>query len=139
MECAWAADTTSGRAAWICEWIMKAAALSGQLPSTTSPSVVHQQNVPDPDLLEVHAERVDPEVVVELGVARGDVPGRTLVEPEVPEQPEGRGEALFAVPPLLFDAAELREARAVCGQTPLRTAYELCTAQSNRIASWTSR
>ena len=83
--------------------------LSGQLPSTTSPSVVHEQNVPDPDLLEVHAERVDPEVVVELGVAGGDVPGRTLVEAEVPEQAEGGGEPLLAVPPLLFDAAELRE------------------------------
>ena len=33
----WAADCTSGRAAWTCEWIAKAAVLTGQSPSTTSP------------------------------------------------------------------------------------------------------
>src|SRR5262245_33881157 len=36
-ECAWAAATTSGRAAWIWPWMTKAAWFTGQSPSTTSP------------------------------------------------------------------------------------------------------
>ncbi len=38
MEWEWAAATTSGRAAWIWEWMAKAAVLTGLSPSTTSPS-----------------------------------------------------------------------------------------------------
>ena len=49
---------------------------------------------------------IDPEVVEELGVAGGDVTGDALVEPEVPEQAEGGGEALFAVPALVLDVVE---------------------------------
>ena len=60
-------------------------------------------------LLEVHPERVDPEVVEQLGVAGGDVAGRALVEAEVPEQPEGGGEPLLAVAALVVHRGELRE------------------------------
>ena len=40
--------------------------------------VVDEDQVLDPDLLEVHAERVHPEVVEPLGIAGGDVPGDAL-------------------------------------------------------------
>jgi len=59
--------------------------------------VVHQDEVADPDVRERHRERVDPEVVGELGVARRDVAGDALLEAELGEQPEPRGEALLAV------------------------------------------
>ena len=52
--------------------------------------VVDQDQVGDPDVAEVHAERVDPEVVEVLGVAGRDVAGDALVEAEPAEQPERR-------------------------------------------------
>ena len=75
--------------------------------------VVHEQEVLHPDLLEVHAERVDPEVVEQLGVAGGDVAGRALVEAEVPEQPERGGEPLLAVPALVVHVGRTSGTR--CG------------------------
>src|SRR5581483_8895262 len=36
-----------------------------------------------------------------------DVAGDALVEPELPEEAEGRGEALLAVTPLVLDGGEL--------------------------------
>ena len=98
---------------------------------------VHQHHVLDPDLLEVHAQRVDPEVVVPLRVVCGDVPGRAFVEAEMPEQPEGCGEALLAVPPLVIDAVELRnDVGSAVGHH--HVIVLLCNAQSNRIGRWTS-
>ena len=64
--------------------------------------VVDADQVVDRDVLEVHAERVDPEVVGVLGVAGGDVAGDALVEPEPAEDAEGRGEALLQVQALLL-------------------------------------
>ena len=69
--------------------------------------VVDQQEVLDLNLTEVHAERVDPEGVGQLGVAGGDVAGRALAEAELAEQAEGGGQALLAMAPLLLDGAEL--------------------------------
>ena len=69
--------------------------------------VVDADQVGDADVLEVHPERVDPEAVEVLGVAHGDVPGDALVEPELAEQAERRGEALLAVQALLLDGVEL--------------------------------
>ncbi len=60
-------------------------------------------------MLEVHPEGVQPEPVEVLGVAHGDVPGNTLVEPELPEQTEGRRQALLAVQPFLLHRVELGE------------------------------
>ena len=57
--------------------------LTGRSPSTTSPWWLTRMRSRHPDLAEVHAERVDPEVVGPLRVAGGDVPGDALVEPEV--------------------------------------------------------
>ena len=71
--------------------------------------VVDADQVGDADVLEVHPERVHPEAVEVLGVAHGDVPGDTLVEPELAEQAERRGEALLAVQPFLVHRVELGE------------------------------
>ena len=87
----------------------KAAVLTGQVPSTTSPWSLTRMRSRDPDLLEAHAERVDPEVVEQLGVAGRDVAGDALVEAEAAEQPERGGEALLAVAALLLDRLEGRE------------------------------
>ena len=48
--------------------------------------VVDEDQVGDPDVREVHAERVDPEVVEPLRVAGGDVPGDAFVEAELPNR-----------------------------------------------------
>src|SRR5947209_231821 len=70
--------------------------------------VVHEAEVGYPDVCEVHAEGVDPEMVGQLGVAGGDVAGDALVEPELGEQPEPGRETLLAVQALLFDRRERR-------------------------------
>lgn len=70
--------------------------------------IVHEQQVLHPDLLEVHAQRVDPEVVEQLGVPGGDVTGHALVETEVPEQAERGGEPLLAVATVVLDVVEHR-------------------------------
>ncbi len=68
--------------------------------------VVHQEQVGDADQAEVLAERIHPEVVAELGVARRDVPRRPLVVPELRPEAERRREPLLAVEALLFDGRE---------------------------------
>ncbi|MNN14598.1 hypothetical protein D3C81_1276720 [compost metagenome] len=64
-------------------------------------------------LAEMDAERVDPEGVLELGVARGDMTGHAFIEPEFREQPERRRQPLLAVQPLLRRGVELGRARQV--------------------------
>ena len=73
--------------------------------------VVDEDEVLHPDLLEVHGERVDPEMVEQLGISGRDVAGHALVEPELPEQAEGRGQPLLAMPALLLGGRKLRERR----------------------------
>ena len=97
--------------------------------------VVHEHEVPHPDLLEVHPERVDPEVVEQLGVACGDVPGRTLVEAEVPEEAEGRREPLLAVSALVLDAGEHGEHVRGAVRRHDVDRVRPCTARSNRIGA----
>ncbi len=70
---------------------------------------VHEDEVRHRDVTEGHAERVHPEVVEALGVARGDVPGDALLEPELGEETETGGEALLAVLALLLGGVVLRE------------------------------
>src|SRR5262245_5439956 len=65
---------------------------------------VHQQQVADGDELERHPERVDPEAVGELRVARGDMARDALLEAEAPEEPQRRHQALLAVAPLGLNA-----------------------------------
>jgi hypothetical protein len=61
--------------------------------------VVDEDQVAHPDVLEGQSERVDPEVVRQLGVAGGDVAGHALLEAELAEDPQGGREPLLAVPP----------------------------------------
>src|SRR3954466_12024403 len=68
--------------------------------------VVDQDQIRDADLREVHAERVDPEVVQPLGVAGGDVPRTALVEAAAREEPERGREPLLAVQPLVAGGCE---------------------------------
>ena len=65
-------------------------------------AVVDQDQVAHSDLLEAHAEGIDPEVVEPFGVARGDVPGNSLVESQATEDAERSSEALFAVETLVL-------------------------------------
>ena len=55
-------------------------------------------------MAEAHPERVDPEVVGQLGIASGDVAGHALGEAEPPEQAQRAGQPLLAVQALLFHA-----------------------------------
>ena len=64
-------------------------------------------------MAERHPERVHPEVVEALGVARGDVTGDALLEAELPEDAEAGGEALLAVLALLLQRVVLRQVPAL--------------------------
>ena len=86
----------------------KAARFTGRVPYTTVALVVDEDQVADPDVPEAHAERVDPEVVGELGVADRDVAGDALAEAEAPEDAQGAGQLLLAVEPLVLDGREGR-------------------------------
>ena len=101
---------TSGRAGWTCEWMAKAATLTGQSPSTTSPWWFDQDEVGGADEVEGHEpKRIDPEAIGPLGVAGGEVAGDALVEAEAAEQPEGGGQPLLDVGALLLDASRTGE------------------------------
>jgi hypothetical protein len=76
-----------------------------------------QHQVRDLDPREVHAERIDPEVVGQFRIAGGDVAGPAHVEAVAAEQAIRRGQPLLAIEPLLlvgglarqFARAELRQ------------------------------
>ena len=73
--------------------------------------LVDEQEVLHADVREAHPEGIHPEVVEQLGVARGDVTRHPFVETELAEQSERRREALFAVSSFVLDVVELREPR----------------------------
>ena len=58
---------------------------------------VDHDQVRHTDMREVHAERIDPEVVCQLGIADRDVAGDAFHKAKLREQAECGGEALFAV------------------------------------------
>ena len=82
-------------------------------------SMVAADEVRDLDLAEMHPERVHPERIGELGVARGDVTGDALVETEFREQAEAGRQSLLAVKPLFRSGGELRRHRHFRGHRPL--------------------
>ena len=73
--------------------------------------VVAADQVRDLDLAEMDAERIDPERVRKLRIARGDVPRDPLVEAEFREQPESRRQPLLAMQPLVREIVEFRRRR----------------------------
>ena len=102
----WHADTTDGLAAWMREWIAKAAALTTASPSTTVPS----SSTCTRSLTRIsengRAKRVDPEPVGVLGIAGGDVSGDPGGEAERREEPEADREPLLAVTTLVGRVVE---------------------------------
>jgi hypothetical protein len=68
--------------------------------------VIHQNEVGDANLTEVHAEGIDPEMIEAFGVASGDVASDAFIESESREQAEGTGQALLAMPAFLFQRGE---------------------------------
>src|SRR5262245_13440996 len=75
--------------------------------------MVDQDQVGDPNLAEIHAERVDPEMVMFFRVARRDVPRDAFVEPEFGEEAQGGGQPLFPMQPLFLDRFEIRRHRQI--------------------------
>ena len=59
--------------------------------------LVHQDQVRDADMTEMHTEGIDPEMIRSLRIARGNVPGHTFIKTELGKKTEGRGQAFFAV------------------------------------------
>ena len=72
------------------------------------PALVHQNQVRDADVTEMHTEGIDPEMFRSFRIARGNVPGHTFVKTELGKKTEGRGQALFAVSSFLFHGCERR-------------------------------
>ena len=95
--------------------------------------VVDQDQVADPHVAEADAERVDPEVVGELGIAHRDVAGDALAESEPAEDPQRAGELVLAVVALLLDGGERRRN----GQR--RPAFGVNSTPSIIGVSWTRR
>ncbi len=52
-ECAWQAATTSGRAAWIAEWMTNPARFTGLRPYHDVAAVGHEQQVRHPHVAEL--------------------------------------------------------------------------------------
>ncbi|GDY63408.1 hypothetical protein SAV14893_028010 [Streptomyces avermitilis] len=61
------------------------------------PRGVHHHKITHGHMLERHSERVDPEAVAVLGIARGDVAGDPVLESEPPEEPQGAGQPFLAM------------------------------------------
>src|SRR6516162_1462215 len=68
--------------------------------------VRHEYEIRDAHVSEAHPERVDPEVVGELGVARRDVASNALRESEAAEEAKRAGQSLLAMEALLLDGGE---------------------------------
>src|SRR5215470_18989448 len=63
---------------------------------------IHQDQVRGANMVEMHAERVDPEMVGAFGIARGDMAGHAFVETKLGKQAESGSETLLAMPALLL-------------------------------------
>src|SRR5215470_245094 len=62
------------------------------------------------------AERVDPEMIESLRIARSDVAGDAFIKAEAGEQTKGGGKTLFAVAPLLGGRGEDGRVRDAVGE-----------------------
>src|SRR3989442_3694525 len=69
-------------------------------------AMIHQDQVRDADLAEVHPERIHPEVIPAFWIAGGDVACHSFVEAEAGKEPEGSGKPLFAMLSLLFERSK---------------------------------
>src|SRR5882724_6794426 len=87
--------------------------VEGVLPFHDLALVIHQNEVGDANLAEVHAEGIDPEMIEAFGVASGDVSGNAFIESKSREQSEGARQALLAMPAFLFQRGEAGGSRQV--------------------------
>ena len=88
-----------------------AARLTGQVPSTTSPSWFTRSRSFTRICLKFMPSGFTQKWSSSSRVAGGDVSRHAFVEPEVAEQAESGGEALLAMPALVVDGVERREQR----------------------------
>src|SRR5215471_13154686 len=72
---------------------------------------VHQDQIGSADMPEMHAERIDPEVIRPLRIARRNVTGHALVETELGKKTKAGGQTFFAMPAFLPYRCELRNRR----------------------------
>src|SRR5271156_349545 len=76
--------------------------------------LIHQDQVGDANMPKMHAEGIDPEVVLELGVASRDMPRPPFAKTKLCEQPKSGGQPLLAVHALLRHGREGRWIRSFC-------------------------
>ncbi len=74
-------------------------------------SVIHQNQIGDANLAEMHAEGIDPKMIEPFRVAGRDVAGHSFVESEARKKAERAGQALLAMQALFGQSAELRRCR----------------------------
>src|SRR6266478_3813362 len=63
--------------------------------------IVDEEQIRDANLAEVHAERIDPEMIEALRIARGDMAGDAFVKSAARKKAGRAGELFFAMTPLL--------------------------------------
>src|SRR5258708_1487292 len=81
----------------------KRAAIHRRAPFHGLAAMIHQDEVRDADFAEVLAEAVDPEMIGELRVPRGNMSGDSLIKPTFREQPERSRKPFFSMTPLFRD------------------------------------
>src|SRR5271156_4618244 len=67
---------------------------------------IYQHEVRNANVRKVHAKGIDPEMVLQFGIPCRDVPGHSLDEAELREEPKSRGQALLAVQAFLRGGCE---------------------------------
>src|SRR5579864_7161702 len=65
-------------------------------------TMIDENQIRGANLSEMHAERVDPEVIPPLRITRGDMTRDALVKSEQREETKCRGQPLFPMAALLF-------------------------------------
>src|SRR3984957_16772254 len=68
--------------------------------------MVHKNQIRSANLPEMHAERIDPEMIEFFGIAGGDMSRDAFVEPKTREKPEGSGQHSFAMQSLFCRCGE---------------------------------
>src|SRR3984893_4073806 len=75
--------------------------------------MIHKNQIPGANLAEMHADRIDPEMIEFFGIAGGDMSRDAFVEPKTREKPEGSGEHSLAVQSLFCRGGEHRRTKAL--------------------------
>src|ERR1700690_879988 len=76
--------------------------------------IIHQHQIRNANLAVMHAERIHPEMIGKLRIARGDVAGDALIKSKFREKPERSRQTFFAMPALVGNTGELRRPRKIC-------------------------